>query len=207
MPRPGDSGVVTRPPTHPPTRPSRARRPGRRRTLLLPLVAVLLLTSTAAAPAPASARTVTTAGAHAWPVPGFPQVGRPFDPPAQRYGSGHRGVDLVASPGTTVLAAGTGTVVFAGELAGRGVVSVQHADGLRTTYEPVTAVVRPGAEVVRGQLLGSLEAGHPGCPAAACLHWGVRRGAADYLDPLRLVGTWAVRLLPFGGTGAPGAGT
>ena len=146
--------------------------------------------------------TVAAAGAYAWPLPGFPQVGRPFDPPADRYGSGHRGVDLVAAPGSTVLAAGAGTVVFAGGLAGRGVVSVQHDDGLRTTYEPVTASVVVGQQVRRGQVLGTLDPGHPGCPGAACLHWGVRRGPAEYLDPLRLVGSWAVRLLPFDGADA-----
>ncbi|MEO9223347.1 MAG: M23 family metallopeptidase, partial [Mycobacteriaceae bacterium] len=100
---------------------------------------------------------------------------------------------VVDSP---VLAAADGTVVFAGALAGRGVVSVQHADGLRTTYEPVTAVVVQGAVVVRGQLLGVLAPGHPGCSAAACLHWGVRRGEV-YLDPLRLIGRWQVRLKPW----------
>ncbi len=30
-------------------------------------------------------------------------------------------------------------------------------------------------------------------PAAACLHWGVRREEV-YLDPLRLIGHWQVRL-------------
>jgi len=84
-------------------------------------------------------------------------------------------------------------VVAAGELAGRGVVSVQHPDGLRTTYEPVIAQVHSGAAVLRGQPLGVLEPGHPGCAAAACLHWGVRRGEV-YLDPLRLIGHWQVRL-------------
>nr|MDQ2721976.1 M23 family metallopeptidase [Actinomycetota bacterium] len=130
---------------------------------------------------------------YGWPLAGWPRVARPFQPPASQYGPGHRGVDLAAAVGTPVLAAGDGVVVFAGELAGRGVVSVQHPDGLRTTYEPVTPQVRPGAAVVRGQPLGVLEPGHPDCAAAACLHWGVRRGEA-YLDPLRLIGHWQVRL-------------
>lgn len=46
---------------------------------------------------------------------------------------------------------------------------------------------------MRGQPLGVLEPGHPGCAAAACLHWGVRRREV-YLDPLRLIGHWQVRL-------------
>jgi murein DD-endopeptidase MepM/ murein hydrolase activator NlpD len=57
------------------------------------------------------------------------------------FGPGHRGVDLAAVAGAPVLAAGAGTVVFAGTVAGRGVVSVDHSGGLRTTYEPVLPTV------------------------------------------------------------------
>ncbi|WP_241249878.1 M23 family metallopeptidase [Rhodococcus sp. X156] len=135
-------------------------------------------------------------GTYSWPLGGWPLVARPFQPPASVYGPGHRGVDLLAAAGAPVLAAGAGTVVFAGPLAGRGVVSVQHPSGLRTTYEPVTAQVAAGAPVQQGQVLGVLQAGHAGCPGAACLHWGVRRGET-YLDPLRLVGSWPVRLKPW----------
>lgn len=170
----------------------------RRRVLIVLLCT--LLTGLPAAPARAAAPppgAVAPAGDYGWPVPGWPRVARAFDPPESSYGSGHRGVDLVVAPGSAVLAAGSGTVAFAGPLAGRGVVSVLHADGLRTTYEPVTTGVAVGAHVQRGDVLGVLEPGHPGCPAPACLHWGLRRGAEDYLDPLRLLGRWEVRLLPW----------
>jgi murein DD-endopeptidase MepM/ murein hydrolase activator NlpD len=88
-------------------------------------------------------------------------------------------------------------VVFAGLVAGRPVVSVGHADGLRTTYEPVLPAVRAGQAVAAGDLLGTLLPGHPGCPAAACLHWGLRRGDT-YLDPLLLLRPPRLRLLPLG---------
>jgi murein DD-endopeptidase MepM/ murein hydrolase activator NlpD len=96
-----------------------------------------------------------------------------------------------------VRAAGDGVVVFAGMVAGRPVVSVDHAGGLRTTYEPVDAVVGAGQPVARGAVLGTLAGGHAGCPVAACLHWGLRRGEV-YLDPLSLLGAPEVRLLPMG---------
>ncbi|MGE3287917.1 MAG: M23 family metallopeptidase [Pseudonocardia sp.] len=124
-----------------------------------------------------------------------PAVLTPFDEPDFRFGRGHRGVDLAGTAGQPVLAAADGVVVHAGLLAGRGVVSVLHPDGLRTTYEPVTASVRSGAPVRRGAVLGTLDAGHPGCPGA-CLHWGVRRDRWDYLDPLVLLRPPHVRLLP-----------
>jgi murein DD-endopeptidase MepM/ murein hydrolase activator NlpD len=129
-----------------------------------------------------------------WPLAPSSVV-RPFDPPAQPWLAGHRGVDLAAPPGSPVLAAGPGTVVFAGLVAGRGVVSVLHPGGLRTTYEPVTALVETGDTVAAGARIATLTAGHPGCPAAACLHWGLRRGDR-YLDPLALLGLGRVRLLP-----------
>jgi murein DD-endopeptidase MepM/ murein hydrolase activator NlpD len=105
-----------------------------------------------------------------------------------------------------VLAAGAGQVSYAGLLAGRGVVVVQHGE-LRTTYEPVTAEVGVGQQVAADEPLGRLDAGHAGCPVVACLHWGLRRGE-QYLDPLSLVGAGPVRLLPvLEQAAAPAAGT
>lgn len=121
-----------------------------------------------------------------WPLRGEPPVKHAFDPPATNYGSGHRGADLVAESDQPVLAAAAGTVVYAGPLAGRGVISVQHEGGLRTTYEPVDPEVATGEQVRQGQVIGSVTAGHQGCSEQACLHWGVRSGP-DYLDPLILV--------------------
>lgn len=133
-----------------------------------------------------------------WPLRGMPAVVRPFEAPAHTYGPGHRGVDLAALPGAEVLAVADGTVVFAGQVAGHGVVSVDHANGLRSTYEPVTPTVAAGQVVRTGDVLGLLEPGHPGCAAVACLHWGVRRGR-DYLDPLQLIAPTRIRLLPWSG--------
>jgi murein DD-endopeptidase MepM/ murein hydrolase activator NlpD len=133
----------------------------------------------------------------AWPLAGQPAVTRPFSPPPTAYAAGHRGVDLAGAAGRPVLSAGAGVVAFAGLVAGRPVVSVDHADGLRTTYEPVQPGVAAGQVVARGAPLGVLAAGHPGCPVEACLHWGLRRGAG-YLDPLALLQLPRVRLLPWG---------
>lgn len=181
------------------------------RTLLTFLTtAVLLLGAPVAHAAPPELPAVPV-GAFGWPLGGMPTgapvsgagtVARRFTPPPTPYGRGHRGADLVAAPGTPVAAAGPGVVVQAGPLAGRGVVSVVHAGGLRTTYEPVAAVVGTGTVVARGTVLGTLDAGHAGCPAAACLHWGLRWAQVPapvrerYLDPLLLVGLGRTRLWP-----------
>jgi murein DD-endopeptidase MepM/ murein hydrolase activator NlpD len=144
----------------------------------------------AAAPPPAAPRVV-----YRLPLPGPARVTRPFQAPPQPWLPGHRGVDLAAAPGAPVRAAGAGTVAFAGSVAGVPVVSIQHPDGLRTTYVPVVAGLHAGAAVVAGDPIGTLQPGHPGCPVAACLHWGLRSGAT-YLDPMSLLGLGQVRLLP-----------
>jgi murein DD-endopeptidase MepM/ murein hydrolase activator NlpD len=98
--------------------------------------------------------------------------------------------------GQPVLSARAGSVVFAGPVGGRGVVSVQHDDGLRSTYEPVRPVVAASALVGAGDVVGLLEPGHLSCAPATCLHWGMRRERTDYLDPLVLLRPAQVRLLP-----------
>lgn len=120
-----------------------------------------------------------------WVLPIGPpaEVLASFDPPAQPWLAGHRGVDLSANPGTVVRAAGTGTVRYAAALAGRGVVTVVHGD-LRTTYEPIEAAVQVGDAVASGQFLGVVGAG--GHCGNHCLHWGLLR-AETYLDPMLLL--------------------
>ncbi|MFB9851274.1 peptidoglycan DD-metalloendopeptidase family protein [Micromonospora andamanensis] len=142
-----------------------------------------------------SAKQTADAGLFRWPVDGKPQPVRRFDPPPRPWLPGHRGVDLLAPAAATIRAAGAGTILFAGMVADRPVVTVGHADGLRTTYEPVQPAVTAGTTVPTGAPLGTLLPGHPGCPGTACLHWGLRRGD-DYLDPLALLGLGRVRLLP-----------
>lgn len=136
-------------------------------------VLLSLATMLSAEPAGASSR---------WTAPVQPvTIVSAFDPPAQRWRAGHRGVDLAGTG--TVHAAGSGTVTFAGQLAGRGVVSVSHGR-LRTTYEPVDATVAVGQSVAAGQPIGIIGAG--GHCSRRCLHWGLLAGER-YLDPMLLL--------------------
>ncbi|CAM2740231.1 Putative peptidase [Actinomyces slackii] len=118
-----------------------------------------------------------------------------FDPPAVVWGRGHRGVDLAAPAGSQVRAAGQGVVAFAGVVAGRPVISIDHPDGIRTTYEPVEASVAAGQSVARGQVIGTLLAGHRSDGVDA-LHWGARTGKKSYVNPLRLLSPPVIRLKP-----------
>ncbi|WP_110946228.1 M23 family metallopeptidase [Streptomyces avicenniae] len=152
-----------------------------------------------------------------WPVPGVdggrrPAVDRPYEPPPEPWRAGHRGVDLRAPAGARVRAAGAGRVTFAGQVAGRGVVTVElDASGtppVRITHEPVTPSVTAGDRVEAGSPLGVLAAGPHHC-ADPCLHWGATRDGT-YLDPLALLRPGLLRagpsrLLPTTGVPVPGA--
>ncbi len=156
--------------------------------VVLGLVTVLLVS------APARGAPADTDPVGEWPLRPEPAVMEAFDPPDDPWGAGHRGVDLLGSPGQRVHAALPGRISFAGMLAGRGVVVVDHGD-TRTTYEPVTADVDVGDVVVQGAAIGRLATVGSHCLPRACLHWGWLRGET-YLDPLDLVGAGPVRLLP-----------
>ncbi|WP_230684747.1 murein hydrolase activator EnvC [Cellulomonas sp. JZ18] len=164
---------------------------------MLPAVLVLAALAGGAVAPPSGARPPAAAAApvtYRPPVGGVHAPSRPFEAPPERWLAGHRGVDLSAEPGTTVVAPADGVVTFAGPVAGRGVVTVLHADGRRSSVEPVTAVVVAGTAVRAGDALGTLaEGGH--C-RRACLHWGVREGER-YVDPWSLLpGSGPVVLLP-----------
>jgi len=167
-------------------------------------VVVVPVESGLAEPTGASWSAVVRSGAAVPPrAPLTPlDVAVPFRAPSSAYAAGHRGVDLAGSPGQIVVATVPGQVVFAGQVAGVGVVSVDVGHGRRLTYEPVDPVVMASAAVRPGDPLGTLKAGHPGCPAAACLHWGLVIAAGPprvYADPMTLLGRGSVRLLPWEG--------
>ncbi len=144
-------------------------------TLLTLLVTIALLVVSAAPPAAAVASSSDGLPVVRYrpPVDG-PIVDR-FDPPAQRWQAGNRGVDYDVAPGTAVVAAADGEVVFAGAVAGTLHVTVRHADGLRTSYSFLARTsVHVGQQVRAGQGVGV--AGGP-------VHVGVRTPDGTYLDP------------------------
>ena len=168
------------------------------RSILAQAAITLSLTATSAAPAAAAAAGpwAPAAAAGPWTPPVQPvRIVREFDPPAHNWLPGHRGIDLRTEPDQTVRAAGAGRVTFAGSLAGRGVVVVDHG-AVRTTYEPVDASVAVGERVSTGEQIGVIAAGTGHCGDGRCLHLGLRRGAI-YLDPRLALGSGHARLVPW----------
>jgi murein DD-endopeptidase MepM/ murein hydrolase activator NlpD len=129
------------------------------------------------------------AGDWIWPVDG--PVLRSFDPPENPYGSGHRGIDVAASPGTPVRAASAGVVAFAGPVGGRLFVTVDHGAGLESTYSFLESLaVRRGDPVIRGQVIARSGIGHADATVPH-LHFGVRLNDA-YVDPMDYLGPFEV---------------
>jgi murein DD-endopeptidase MepM/ murein hydrolase activator NlpD len=100
-------------------------------------------------------------------------------------GSGfHPGVDFPAPTGTSVRAAGRGTVVFAGwDSGGYGnLVVVAHPQGVRSMYAHLSRIgVRSGQSVVAGSYVGAV--GATGLATGPHLHFELRLGTAA-IDPL-----------------------
>lgn len=121
------------------------------------------------------------------------RVLRGFEAPAQKWSPGHRGVDMALAVGSPVVAAEDGVVAFVGTVAGKPVVSITHADGVRTTYQPVHGAVKQGQEVREGQVIGRLGNPVDGYPG---LHWGALIAKDTYIDPLTLLDMPVIRLKP-----------
>ena len=113
------------------------------------------------------------------------EVSDPFRAPSAGFGPGNRGLEYATEPGVAVVAAAPGLVVFAGPVAGRVWLTIDHGAGLRTTYGPLAGLrVVPGDVVRRGTTLAR---------TTGPLHFGARLEGV-YVDPASLVGVFTVRV-------------
>ncbi len=119
-----------------------------------------------------------------WPATQF-TVEAAYAAPAHEYGAGHRGVDLRLWEARDLRTPASGTVAFSGDVAGRGILTIDHGDGLVTTLEPIDSALVPGDAVARGDAVGVLAAG--GHSAEGAVHFGVRLHG-EYINPLLLLG-------------------
>ncbi|MGE0549339.1 MAG: M23 family metallopeptidase [Kofleriaceae bacterium] len=105
------------------------------------------------------------------------------DDPIRHRAKFHSGADFRASPGTPVVAAGAGVVVFSGRRGGYGnVVFVDHGGGLITRYAHLRRIeTTTNASVVAGQQIGQV--GSTGRVTGPHLHFEVRFDGRP-LDPI-----------------------
>lgn len=95
-----------------------------------------------------------------WPTLSPVPVASSFAPPVHDWLPGRRGVTLTYPGGSPVYACASGTVTFAGQVGGRGVISIQHETRGHTiwsTYLPVTPSVSVGDTVTMGAQIGAVE--------------------------------------------------
>jgi murein DD-endopeptidase MepM/ murein hydrolase activator NlpD len=103
----------------------------------------------------------------------------PFRPPPEPWLPGNRGIEYATPVGAAIGAIGPGIVAFAGPVAGRLVVTIDHPDGLRSSYVGLARIdVRRRQVVAAGEQVGVV---------VGPFHLGVRRGTT-YLDPASLWG-------------------
>jgi murein DD-endopeptidase MepM/ murein hydrolase activator NlpD len=89
-------------------------------------------------------------------------------------GRGHKGLDIAAPTGTTIVASKAGTVTFAGSQSGYGnVVYISHGDGIETRYGHMSAITcRRGLQVSQGQQIGRV--GSTGHSTGPHCHFEIR---------------------------------
>lgn len=112
--------------------------------------------------------------------------GRRHDPftSAVRY---HSGVDLDASEGSSIYAAASGIVVYAGPQGGYGrYIVLDHGDGVRTHYAHLSKInTEVGALVVEGDVIGFV--GSTGRSTGPHLHFAVTDDLGAFLDPMAVL--------------------
>lgn len=133
---------------------------------------------------PASNAVVIAPSAWRWPSNAF-RLERRFVAPPHPFGAGHRGVDLRTFSDTVIRAPADGVVAFVGRVVDRDVITLEHAGGLVSSFEPVASALTPGTRVGAGDAIGELAAG--GHTDAGTYHFGVRLNG-EYINPLLLLG-------------------
>lgn len=95
--------------------------------------------------------------------------------PVLGYTRMHKGIDFAAPTGTPIMAAGSGTVVFAGRHGGYGnFVKIRHSGGYETAYAHMKgfkAGIRPGVKVAQGEVIGYV--GTTGLSSGPHLHYEI----------------------------------
>lgn len=146
-------------------------------------------------PVPTTATSVSTNPIDRYPLPEVASIllayGWQVNPMTNQV-EFHGGVNLAAEAGTSVFAAGSGTVAFAGDQGYGKMVVINHSQGLQTRYAQLaTIAVKTGQQIQSGALLGTV------APASAesYLHFEVRSNSqlgwvaqdpGSYLQELRI---------------------
>ncbi len=121
-------------------------------------------------------------GSMAWPVPASHRITSPFGPRICPFHGRelHPGIDIGAPSGSSIVAAGSGRVIYAGYRGSYGnTVMIDHGNGVVTLYAHQRSggiKVGNGQHVDKGQRIGTV--GSTGNSTGPHLHWEVRVNGA-----------------------------
>ena len=118
-------------------------------------------------------------GGFTWPLPGHTTISSGY---GYRGSEFHKGIDIPASAGTTIVAAGSGTVEWANYSTTAGNwIGINHGNGVYSVYMHMSALlVSAGTKVSAGQSIGLV--GNTGASQGNHLHFAVRKNGA-YVNP------------------------
>jgi murein DD-endopeptidase MepM/ murein hydrolase activator NlpD len=123
-----------------------------------------------------------------WPVPDRKTIGDGFGyriDPIKHVRKLHKGIDIPAPKGTTIVAAESGVVLIASQVSGYGnTVVIDHGNGIWTWYGHIRnggTFVKEGEKVKRGQKIA--EVGSTGDSTGNHLHFEVRKNQ-EAVNPL-----------------------
>mgnify|MGYP004643345563 CR=1 FL=1 len=98
----------------------------------------------------------------AWPIPGYTKISSPFgkrNAPTSGASTYHKGTDIPAPEGTSLIATCDGIITFTGFLGGGGyTITITTAEGLKISYCHVSPnyIVKIGDYIEQGQLIGKV---------------------------------------------------
>ena len=142
----------------------------------------------------------------AWPIPGYTAISSPFGKrtaPTSGASTFHKGTDIPAPEGTTLIATCDGEITFIGFLGGGGyTITITNVDGLKISYCHVSPnyIVSVGQLVEQGEIIGNVgpkyvygvvgnnykdASGNPtnGATTGCHLHIGFRENG-EYVNPM-----------------------
>lgn len=124
-----------------------------------------------------------------WPCPSSGRITSSFgdrESPTEGASSNHKGIDIGAQSGASVVAAASGTVVISTYSASAGnYVMISHGAGVYSVYMHMSSIaVSSGEEVSAGQTIGTV--GSTGYSTGPHLHFGIRINGS-YVNPMTYV--------------------
>lgn len=132
---------------------------------------------------------VPVSGEYAWPLVSAGRISSYFgyrNAPTAGASSYHKGIDIAAPLGTSILASKAGTVVTSTYSTSAGnYIAIYHGNGVYTYYMHCSRLlVSAGDKVKKGQVIGQV--GSTGVSTGAHLHFGINVNNT-YVNPLKYV--------------------